>query len=102
MEQKAASVVDKFKAVPIFYKIAVMVLAVLYVLAINMELSAGSQRYDVTRYGEVVEVYPCLDKEAAIVKEMTLQKAVKAKKGNDIVTREKLHIFSKWISCGGL
>lgn len=81
-------------------KIIPMVLALLYVVAINMELSAGSQRYEVVRYGEVVEVFPCLDKDAAIVKEMTLQKLVKAQKGNDTVTREKLHIFSKWINCG--
>lgn len=102
------SFVEKLQAIPMVFKVLLIVLPLLYVVAINMELSSGSQRYDVTRYAVEVEVFPCLDKEAAIVKEMKLEQAVKAaqanegKGGNVTITREKLNIFSKWLNCGVL
>ena len=99
-QQQAPSWVERFADIPMVYKITAMVLPLLYVVAINMELSAGSQRYTVTHHAKVSEVYTCLDKDAAIVKQMQLQKQIATTQADESVDREKLHIFSKWLNCG--
>jgi hypothetical protein len=72
----------------------------LYVVVINMELSAGSQRYTLKVVSSTAETQTCLEKMTAINGEMRLLKDARAAGETIVVEREKMHIFSKWISCG--
>ena len=91
---------ETFARIPMSIKIGVMTLMLLYVVLINMELSAGSQRYSLTVVSSSPQTQTCLEKMAAIEGEMRLLKD--ARTAGDIikVEREKMHIFSKWVSCG--
>jgi hypothetical protein len=93
---------NKFHAIPLKYKIALPVLALLYALAINIEQGMDSHRYtitvtNVTNTGEV-RTFSCLDMLAGITLQMEYEKT----KGGEKVDREKMNIFSKWLHCGVL
>lgn len=94
------SMLDKFSAIPMVYKIGFMVLLLFYALVINIELSTGSQRYTLVVQGQKVESFSCLGKDEAIALQMRYEQRLAPQQQSVVVVRDKMHIFSKWIECG--
>ena len=100
-EQGFASMLgDKFVAIPMWIKLAFIVLLLSYAVAINMELSNGTGRYIVHSDG-ADNSYSCLEKDAAIRLQMKLERKLAADKVEGKVTRQKMNVVSKWFNCSG-
>lgn len=74
-----------------------MVLLLLYALAINIENNAGSQRYTVEAVMEdgSHSKFECLSMLDGVTKEMALEKSGQTSQ----ITRQKMDIFTKWLTC---
>jgi len=93
-----AMLADKFIATPMWVKLATIILLLGYGVAINVELSSGSQRYTV--YAQDSDnTFWCLAKDEAIKLQMKLEQQLAADNTDAKVLREKMNVIHKWVSC---
>jgi hypothetical protein len=88
------------QAIAVKYKVALIVLLLLYAVVINVEQMRGSQRYSVTwvsiNHVQPVKIMDCLTIMEGITEELRHEKVTEEYQ----FSKEKMFIFSKWLNCG--